>query len=404
MKSTSTTRARELAIFFLLVGLGIAIAAAARLDPDQVSTMGLGKSGRFDISTQSSLILMGAVLVVASGVSLLRRSEPLVAPLLILDTVVAILALLTAAASGRSIDLVGLMASSLRLCTPIALGSMAGIFCERSGVINIAIEGMMLAGAAFGFGFFLLTKNIWLGVGMAMLVGATMSSLHALLSIRFKTDQIISGTVINILAVGASGFLRRAYLINAFFVGEVLPLIKVPVLSDIPVVGPIFFQQRPTIYAMMILVILTHVMLFYTPWGLRTRAVGEHPRAADTVGINVNRMRYINVFISGLIAGIGGAWFSLETVGSFEDLMTNGKGFIALAAMIFGKWTPFGAFLGAFLFGFADALQIKLQILDVAVPSQFLLMAPYIVTIVVLTGIIGRATPPAAIGQPYEKQ
>jgi simple sugar transport system permease protein len=174
-------------------------------------------------------------------------------------------------------------------------------------------------------------------------------------------------------------------------------------VSDIPVLGPIFFRHQPLVYTTWLLVGLIHVLLFYTPWGLRTRAVGEYPRAADTLGVNVYAVRYGNVIASGILAGLAGAWFSLETVGAFDDMMTGGKGFIALAAMIFGKWKPCGAFGGALLFGFVDALQIKLQIVGVNVPHQFLGMTPYIVTMVVLVGFIGRAVPPAAVGQPYER-
>ncbi len=204
--------------------------------------------------------------------------------------------------------------------------------------------------------------------------------------------------------MGASGFLRRAYLVKAYFVGEILPIVNVPLLADIPILGAIFFQNRPIVYMMLILVVLTNFILFFTAWGLRTRAVGEHPLAADTVGIDVFKTRYVNVVIGGLMAGLAGGWFSLETVGSFEDLMTGGKGFIALAAMIFGNWTPYGAFLGALLFGFAEALEIKLQILDAPIPHQFLTMVPYFATMVVLAGLIGRTVPPAADGRPYEKQ
>ena len=189
---------------------------------------------------------------------------------------------------------------------------------------------------------------------------------------------------------------RTVLLHNAREAPAILPLLSLPLVSDVPVLGRLFFRHQPLVYPMFGLVIAVHVLLFYTRWGLHTRAVGEHPRAADTVGINVFSVRYRNVIAGGMIAGLGGAWFSLETVGSFEDLMTNGKGFIALAAMIFGKWNPLGALGGALLFGFADALQIKLQIAGVNVPYQFLGMIPYVVTMIVLAGVIGRALPPAA--------
>jgi simple sugar transport system permease protein len=177
----------------------------------------------------------------------------------------------------------------------------------------------------------------------------------------------------------------------------------VPGLSNIPLLGPIFFENNLIVYITIVLVALMHVVLFYTPWGLRTRAVGEHPKAADTLGVNVYLMRYVNVIAGGMIAGIGGAYFTIGSVGRFDEIMTAGKGFIGLAAMIFGKWTPIGAYLSSLIFGFADSLQVKLQILRVPIPSEFLLMAPYIVTMIVITGVVGRADPPAADGQPYEK-
>ncbi len=317
-----------------------------------------------------------------------------------------IFSLLIWAGAGNTIDVVDVLARTVRLATPIALGALAGILCERSGVINIAIEGVMLTGACLGYIVALLTHNSWLGLVAAMLAGGVTVMLLAALAIRFKTDQIIAGTVINILAVGVTGVLRNDVVLSlqaAGNIGSALPQIAIPVLSGIPVLGPIFFDHQPVAYAMLILVPLLSLLLFRTTWGLRTRAVGEHPRAADTMGINVNRLRYMNVFFSGLVAGLAGAWFSLEATFNFDDLMTNGKGFIALAAMIFGKWTPFGALGGALIFSSADALQIKIQGLGFDFPAQFLQMLPYVITIVVLAGVIGRARPPAAVGKAYEK-
>jgi simple sugar transport system permease protein len=270
---------------------------------------------------------------------------------------------------------------------------------------------MMLMGACFGFVVFTLllpsmpTASAQLiGVIVATISGGAAALLHAWLSITFKTDQIVSGTVINILAVGLTSFVRREVLLSSEAGRETLQPLRIPVLSEIPVVGDILFSGRPIFYSMFILLILTHVILFYTRWGLRTRAVGETPRAADTLGINVNRMRWINVIIGGLIAGLAGAWFSLETNGSFDDNMTSGRGFIALAALIFGKWMPFGAFGGGLLFGFSDALGQRFQFLGVPIPPQFLQMVPYVITIVVLAGLVGRAVGPRAAGTPYEKE
>jgi len=399
------SRVQVFAVVLIVLGLFLVVTARLRIDPANVSSLGVEKLGQRIVPSQLGVTVFGALCALAALAALVlqRRNARASAVALVAAVLLAILAILTALAQGGSIDLVGMLASSLRMCTPIALGAMAGILCERSGVVNIGIEGMMLSSAAFGFGASLFFKNIWVGVLVAILVGGLMAALHALMCIRFKTDQIISGTAINILAVGASGFLRRAYLVKAYFVGQTLPLIKIPFLSEIPVLGTLFFRSQPIVYTMLILLPVVHVVLFYTPWGLRTRAVGEHPRAADTVGVNVFRTRYVNVIAAGCIAGLAGAWFSLETVGSFEDVMTGGKGFIALAAMIFGNWSPIGAFFGALLFGFADALQIKLQILNVPLPYQFLGMAPYLVTMIVLAGLIGRTTPPAADGKPYEK-
>ena len=262
----------------------------------------------------------------------------------------------------------------------------------------------MLTAACLGFTAALYAHNTWIGILAAMLAGGVMATLHAVLAIHGRVDQIISSTVLNIFAVGITGFIRRAVLLqNPRGAPAVLPAWPIPLATDVPVLGPIFFRHQPIVYMALLLVVTLHVGLFYTPWGLRTRAVGEHPRAADTLGVNVFVMRYINVVASGFVAGLGGAWFSLETVGAFDDLMTGGKGFIALAAMIFGQWQPFGALAGALLFGFVDALQIKLQIVGVNVPYQFLSMTPYVVTMIVLAGLIGRAIPPAAVGVPYER-
>src|SRR5262249_6070757 len=247
--------------------------------------------------------------------------------------------------------------------------------------------------------------GIWIGVLSALLVGLIMAAGHAVLTIHGRVDHIISSTVLNIFAVGITGFLRRSVLLqNPRGAPAVLPIWQIPFVSDIPVLGQIFFRHQPLVYTTWLLVGLVHVLLFYTTWGLRTRAVGEYPRAADTLGVDVYTVRYGNVIASGILAGLAGAWFSLETVGTFDDMMTGGKGFIALAAMIFGKLKPCRAFGGALLFGFVDALQIKLQIVGVNVPYQFLGMTPYIVTMIVLAGFIGRAVPPAAVGQPYERE
>lgn len=300
--------------------------------------------------------------------------------------------------------LVSILSTTLRMATPLTLGALSGIFCERSGVVNIAIEGMMLTSAFFAFVFAYYAKSLMVGLVAGILSGALMAALHAILSVRFKVDQIISGTVINILAVGVTGYYNSLLFAQNVPIGRgSFPIIKIPLLSDIPIIGRIFFQQQPIVMTAIVMVFLVHILLFYTPWGLRTRAVGEYPRAADTMGINVFAVRYTNVIIGGMVAGLGGTFFTLESIPHFEPLMTNGRGFIALAAMIFGKWTPLGAWGASLLFGGAEALQINLQILKINLPYQFIGMLPYILTMIILAGVVGRANPPAAVGQPYEK-
>jgi len=296
------------------------------------------------------------------------------------------------------------LATTLRFATPITLGAIAGLYCERSGVVNIAIEGMMLAAAFGAWSAAAVTQSLAIGLLAGILTGMLMGLLHAWLSVTFRVDQIVSGTVINILAIGLTGFLDSQVLSKAHLNSAgLLPQLPIPVLSELPVLGPIF-RQQPIAWVSVIVVVISHYVLFYTRWGLRTRAVGENPRAADTVGISVRKMRYANVLIGAGIAGLGGAYFTLEAVPSFEILITNGRGFIALAAMIFGGWTPFGAWAAALLFGAANALQINAQQFGIPIPSQFVGMFPYLLTIIILAGVIGRAVPPAADGVPYETE
>ncbi len=325
------------------------------------------------------------------------------------------------------IILASLIATTISVATPLTLGALCGTFCERSGVTNIGIEGMMLSAAFFGWLASIYLNTIFkiepltsliVGVVVAILTGGLFGLLHAWLSITFKVDQVISGTVINILATGITGFLNRQLFFEkgSIFGGNVphapgtLPIIAIPGLSQIPVIGKIF-EQQPIAWLAIILVFVSNFVIFRTRWGLRTRAVGEHPRAADTVGINVSYMRYMNVIIGGLLAGLGGAYFTLESVPSFEPLMTNGRGFIALAAMIFGNWTPIGAWAAALVFGAAQAFQINLQFFRDLIPPQWAFLqqsyivglTPYILTMIILAGLIGRTTSPAADGTPYEK-
>lgn len=294
---------------------------------------------------------------------------------------------------------VAVLASTIRQSTPLILGALCGLIGERSGVVNIGIEGQMLLAAFIAFLANVYIGNLVVAVIIGALTGALLGGLLAFMSVTLKMDQIIGGTVINILAVGLTGYFYVAGLTTR---GKFQPIPLGP-LAEIPLIGPVLFRNPPITYLAIILVFVIHYFLFYTRWGLRTRAVGEHPSAADTVGINVFRTRYVNLMLGGAIAGLAGAFLTLEGVGSFERLMTNGRGFLALAIMIFGRWTPIGAWGAALLFGFLYALQTQLQFSGVRLPPQVIGSLPYIMTILVLAGFGGRARPPAALGTPYEK-
>jgi ABC-type uncharacterized transport system permease subunit len=393
------------AVFILLGAYGAEADAHATFTDVDVGNL-------VSLPSQSTLYAVGALCFFVAGLQLFRRLNTVRSVFNWVVAFAAAFAFLVWITSGGSMNLPGMFQATLTAATPLTLGAMAGILCERSGIINIAIEGMMLTGAFAAVAFASIFDSLWMGLLMASLLGGAMAALHAVLSIKYKVDQIISGTVINILAAGGTRFLNIRLLEPA---GLSTPgsfdIISIPVLSEIPIVGPILFENQPTVFIMLILLLVVNWAVFFTPWGLRMRACGEHPRAADTVGVHVNRMRYISVILAGLIAGIGGAYFSLGEVGTFEDGMTRGQGFVALAAMIFGNWNPIGGFLAALLFGFANALQVKMQIIqpvlpfvDQPIPHQFLQMAPYILTIIVVAGVVGRARPPAEEGKPYEKQ
>ena len=317
-----------------------------------------------------------------------------------------LMAFISWAASGKMIPFTGLLQGALLLSVPLIFGAMAGVLCERSGVINIAIEGQLLAGAFAAGVVASLSQNITYGLLVAPIAGAMISLILAVFAIKFSIDQVILGFVINVLVIGITSFLYKKLLIpyqDTWNSGPVLSPIEIPILSKIPLLGPILFNQTIIVYLMYVIVAAIHLSLFKTRWGLRTRAVGEHPTAADSVGINVNRLRYKNVIFSGLVAGLGGAYFTVGAVGAFGKEMTAGKGFIALAALIFGRWSPMGAVMAALLFGFADNLQGVLSITGTPIPSEFMLMAPYIVTVIAVTGFIGRVRAPAADGIPYNR-
>jgi ABC-type uncharacterized transport system permease subunit len=316
--------------------------------------------------------------------------------------------------------------------TPIALGAMAGIMCERSGVVNIGIEGMMLTGAFAGFAVgslavtlfgvtegvtvFGITLPLLIGVGAAVLSGLIIATLFAWLTISVRADQIIAGTIINIGAVGLTSYLNRLVGSQLDGAGRFVKFQAPDFLADLPLVGWIFemfFDQGPIAMSVIVIVIVMQIMLFRSRWGLRTRAVGEHPKAADTVGIDVIVLRYRNVIIAGALAGLAGGYLTLEATGTFQNGMTAGRGFIALAAMIFGRWTPVGALAGALLFAASERFGIAVNLRPPSgelgnylemLPNQFWAALPYLITIIILAGVVGRSIPPAAVGRPYQKE
>ena len=408
------TRYRVIGTIFLLLGLGGYLLFANGVAPALVSTFGMSSGGassavKLDdwvIPSYSTVTLLSAISVFLGGYQFVRGFAKRTNAILGLVILMFVFSFLTWATRDASINLAGMLKSALLRAVPLTLGALSGILSERAGVVNIAIEGMMLSSALAGTMIGSASQSLWVGLVTAVLTGMLLSLVHAILSIRYKVDQIISGVVINIFSVGITSFISAKILSDFPDLNNpgLFKSTPVPVLVDIPFIGGILFDSNLFTYAMYVLLIVVHVALFYTRWGLRTRAVGEHPKAADTLGINVFRTRYTAVLLSGMMAGLAGAYFTLGSVGRFDEQMTAGRGFISLAAMIFGKWTPFGAFGASLIFGFADSLQGKLAILRVPIPSQFLLMAPYIATMIALAGLIGRATPPAADGQPYEKQ
>ena len=325
--------------------------------------------------------------------------------LLGIGLLLAVSAFLVWATDGKSFSLTGMLQSTLIRAVPIALGALAGVLCERVAVVNIAIEGMLLAGAFTGAVIGSLAGGT-VGLIAAVLVGGLFGLLLAVLVVTYRVDQIVAGVAINLLVLGLTSYAASQVLTQYTELNNapIFRSLDIPFLSDLPVIGPILFRHNLFVYGALIIVAAATYYLFHTRMGLRARAVGEHPEAADSLGIDVYRLRYINVTIGGMIAGFGGAWFTLGSVGRFDDNMTGGRGFIGLAAMIFGRWHPVGALLAALVFGFADSLQQKLAILQTPIPSEFLAMAPYIATIVLVAGLIGRARPPAADGKPFIKE
>jgi len=362
------------------------------------------------LPAKATVIVVGIVILLISAWQAVRgfgrRSAPWAAGIAFVLFMVAFFSWVSTQGNNPDIDVVGLLQNSIALSVPLVLGALAGVLCERSGVINVAIEGQMLAGAwaAALVGSVAVT---WVGLFGALAAGAFMGVLLALFAIRYLVNQVVLGVVLNVLAAGLTGFLFDAFMQNdsaRFNQPGVLGKIDIPVLHSIPVIGPLLFEANIVVYLTYILIFGVDVALFRTRWGLRTRAIGEHPKAADTVGIKVLALRYRNVLIGSAIAGLGGAYFTIGSVGGFAKNITSGNGFIALAAVIFGRWSPRGATAAALLFGFAIAVQTNLSINTHAIPSYFLAMLPYVATIVAVAGLVGKVRAPAADGEPYVKQ
>lgn len=352
-------------------------------------------------------IVLGIACAVVAGVLFNWQRARGIYGIFTLGVILFIWSFLTWAARGAQLSLVAMLAGTLIEATPLIFGSLSGIMCERSGVINIAIEGQFLAGAFLAAMIASWTGNLWLGMVCGAGAGAVFGALLAFLALRYGADQIIVGVVIVALCTGLTNFLTLQVLSpyqQSLNTGVTFTAWKIPLLDKIPILGPVLFDQNIFVYMAAVLIVVIHVALFHTRWGLRIRSVGEHPRAAETVGLRVIRTRYSNVILGGAIAGIGGASFTIGNIGEFSAGMSAGLGFVALAAMIFGRWRPFGALGAALLFGFAASMQSFLQVLNIGIPSAFLSMAPYVITIAVVSGLVGRVRPPAADGKPYARE
>jgi simple sugar transport system permease protein len=412
IKLVKPTRQRVMGIIFLGLAAAIWLIFSRSTDAGLITTFKLVPGGvesnlpDWQMPTLMTLNLLAIACAFLGGVQLFRGFGRRTNLVLSIVSALFIFGFLVWAAADKSMNLTGLLNTALSMAVPITLGAFSGILCERAGVVNIAIEGMMLAAAMVGALVGSISGSLWVGLFSAVLTGALLGLVHAILSIKYLTDQIISGTVINIFAGGMTAFVSSKFMqINQSLNDPgIFKPIEIPLLSEIPIFGPILFDNNIFVYAMFIFMVVLHIGLFYTRWGLRMRSVGEHPKAADTLGINVFRTRYMAVILGGMMAGFAGAYFTLGSVGRFDEFMTAGRGFIALAAMIFGNWTPFGAFGAGLLFGFSDSLASKVAILGVQIPSQLLGMAPYVVTMIVLAGVVGRGQMPAADGQPYVKE
>ena len=401
-------RQRRLGAALVLIGVVAAVlfGALAKSETARFTLSTDANGAAISINGQLGAILFGIVTIAAGAALLAGVAKRWQTTLLGVGIVAFVLSFLCWQVAGKFLPLVDTASGTLELALPLILGALAGVLGERSGVVNVAIEGQFLMGA---FGAALvgtMATSVWVGLISAAVGGVIIAAMLGVLAIRFLVDQVVVGIVLNLFALGVTGFLYERLMqpqAQKYNQPPQMPTWHVPGLADIPVIGPVLFDTNLLVWLALILVFVIHFGLSRTRWGLRTRAVGEHPTAADTVGIRVRGLRYTNVLLGGVIAGAGGAYFTLVATGSFNKNMTSGAGFIALAALIFGRWTPFGALGAALFFGFAQKLATYLSAVGSPVPSQFLNMLPYIATIIAVAGLVGRVRAPAADGQPYVK-
>jgi len=393
-----------------LVGLWLLLSAPAGVTQISISTdTDIFKLAAFDLDVSFVSALAFGAQIGALGASIyyvLVRNHKTPRWVVVLFAVALVFEILVGLFAGKTMTFTSLLQGSLALAVPLIFGSLAGVLSERVGVVNIAIEGQLLAGAFVSALIASLSDNMFAGLIGAVIAGALVAWVLAVFAIKYVVDQIIVGVVLNVLVVGLTNFVFSTLMVsNLTFYNQPprFDKILIPVLGQIPVLGPVLFNQTLIVYLMYVAVAVVYFALFKTRWGLRVRAVGEYPKAADTVGINVFRTRYVSVIIGGALAGLGGSFFTLGQVGAFGKEMTNGAGYIALAALIFGRWNPIYAAFAALLFGFAENLQYGLAIIGSSVPSEFLLMLPYALTVVAVAGLVGKVTGPAASGKAYIK-
>jgi general nucleoside transport system permease protein len=401
-------------VIFLAAAVFIWLVFSAKLEAGAITRFVMTPGGSTAVAadwvfqTATYLNVIAGVLALVGAFQIVRGFGKFTYGMLALVAILFIFSFLSWATAGGQTNLAGLLRVMVVRAVPLTIGALSGILCERAGVVNIAIEGMMLTAAFVSTVFASISHNLWIGLLSGVVAGGVMGVIHGILSIKYKINQIISGTVINIFATGITSYLSSKFLQKTDFqyLNEpgMFPQIQVTGLSKIPFIGPILFSHNMYVFATIFFVLLLTFLLYKTRWGLRLRAVGEHPKAADTLGINVFKTRYMAVILGGMMAGFGGTYFTLGSSGRFDEVMTAGRGFIGLAAMIFGNWNPIGSMGAGLLFGFFDSLSVKASLLQVPLPSEFLGMAPYLATIIVLAGVVGRGHAPAADGEPYEKE